>query len=169
MLTAWFEAGKIWYAEPNGRQELKGELEDSLVKTFRNNPSTPWLTQVGWVDAMQTLSGVTEKSTPIIAVMDSGVDVMHSDLKDAVYVNESGANKLCRDDFYGCNTTKAQKELLGDGNVYPTGTQDFGQTCPVGSENCEHGTHVAGIIAARSAESYVGLCPYCQILVVKVV
>ncbi len=168
-LKTWLDEGKIWYAEPNGKQKLNGELEDSLTSTFKDNESTPWLTQVGWVDALQTLAGVAQKSTPIIAVMDSGVDVLHPNLKEAVYVNESGANKLCKNDFYGCNTTKAQKELLGDGNVYPTGTQDFDQACPVGSENCEHGTHVAGIIAARGSDNFVGLCPYCQILVVKVV
>ena len=34
--------------------------------------------------------------------------------------------------------------------------------------NCSHGTHVAGIIAAEDS-GYIGICPYCSILVVKVV
>ena len=168
-LRTWMDEGRIWYAEPNVKQDLKGDIEDNLVKTFKDKTDTPWLTQVSWVEAIQKLATVEGKAQPIIAVMDSGVDVLHENLKDAIYINETGANKLCRNDYYGCNTTKAQKEVLGDGNVYPTGTQDYDQACPPQSENCQHGTHVAGIIGARGSETFVGMCPYCKILVVKVV
>jgi hypothetical protein len=168
-LRAWMQEGRIWFAEPNYRQDLKGEVEDRLIRDFQNNTTTPWLEQVGFVDAISSLANVPDKASPVIAVMDSGVDVEHPLLRDAVYRNELGQNKLCRGDIYGCNTTIAEKEQLGDGAVYPTGVEGFGQSCPFGSENCEHGTHVAGIIAANGSSDFTGLCPYCRILVVKVV
>ncbi len=169
-LKKWLDEGRIYYAEPNGRSEMKGALEDSIVQRFDDNQQlTPWLEQIAFIPAikqMATLSSIEEP--PVIAVMDSGVDVLHPNLRPAVYVNETGQNKLCKDDIFGCNTTVAKKENLGDGNVFPAGTSDFNQSC--GDEGqCQHGTHVAGIIAARDADDYVGMCPYCQILVVKVV
>jgi hypothetical protein len=169
-LRKWLDEGRIYYAEPNGKSEMKGALEDEIVERFRDNQQlTPWLEQIAFLPAIQQMGQLTSiEDPPVIAVMDSGVDVMHPNLRPAIYVNESGQNKLCKNDIFGCNTTVARKENLGDGKVYPAGTSDFGQSC--GEEGqCQHGTHVAGIIAARDADDYVGMCPYCQILVVKVV
>lgn len=169
-LRKWLEEGRIYYAEPNGKSEMKGALEDSIVDRFSGNKQlTPWLEQIAFIPAIQQMGQLTSiEEPPVIAVMDSGVDVLHPNLRPAIYVNETGQNKLCKDDIFGCNTTVAKKENLGDGNVFPAGTTDFNQSC--GDEGqCQHGTHVAGIIAARDADDYVGMCPYCQILVVKVV
>lgn len=169
-LRKWLDEGRIYYAEPNGRSEMKGALEDSIYDRFKDNQQmTPWLEQIAFLPAIQQMGQLASiEDPPVIAVMDSGVDVFHPNVRPAVYVNETGQNKLCKDDIYGCNTTVAKKENLGDGNVYPAGTSDFNQSC--GQEGqCQHGTHVAGIIAARDTDDYVGMCPYCQILVVKVV
>jgi len=169
-LRRWLDEGRIYYAEPNGKSALKDERDDEIIDRFDDDKRfTPWLQQIGYIGAIRQMSLLANKDeAPVIAVMDSGVDVMHPSLRSAIYVNTSGQNKLCKDDIYGCNTTVSKKENLGNGDVYPAGTSGFDQSC--GNEGqCQHGTHVAGIIAARDAEDYVGMCPYCQILVVKVV
>lgn len=167
-LEVWYAAKKIFYAEPNFARASMGETEDTLVQAFKGNAATPWLAQVGFTDAIQKIGASGALSQPLVAVMDSGVDVLHPNLKDAIFTNEQGQNKLCRGDVYGCNTTVEDKEVLGDGNVYPSGTNGFGEVC-LNEGQCDHGTHVAGIIAARNSTQYTGMCPYCKILVVKVV
>ncbi len=168
-LQQWLDSGRIWYAEPNGKSTLDGAFEDEIVERFRNNKlNTPWLEQVEFLPALQQVGALASYAEPVIAVMDSGVDVLHDSLSESIFINEQGQNKLCKDDIYGCNTTVAKKEVLGDGAIYPTGVEGFGVSCG-DNEQCQHGTHVAGIIGARNAERYIGMCPYCKILVVKVV
>lgn len=167
-ITDWYRQKKINYAEPNFKRSNQGETEDTIVDNFKGNALTPWLDQVSFVDAIQKIGTTGAKSEPLVAVMDSGVDVLHPNLKDAIFVNEAGMNKQCRGDIYGCNTTVEDKEVLGDGNVYPSGTSGYDEPC-LQEGQCDHGTHVTGIIAARNSADYTGMCPYCKILVVKVV
>lgn len=166
-LSKWYSDGLIWYAEPNYVSDLDGALEQDIIQTFDDPGNFPWLDQLSFIDAMRYFDGQPATSQPVIAVMDSGVDVEHDALKDRIFLNESGQNILCTDDLYGCDTTNPGKEFLGSGTVYPSGTSGFNESCGSRS-NCIHGTHVAGIIAAQSTE-YVGICPYCKILVVKLV
>src|SRR5690606_31214195 len=70
---------------------------------------------------------------------------------------------------YGCNTTQSQKGLLGNGDVHPVGTSAAGEACPESSMTCRHGTHVAGIIAAKPQNDYAGVCPHCQLMSVRIV
>ncbi|RYZ58925.1 MAG: hypothetical protein EOP07_05560 [Proteobacteria bacterium] len=168
-LDKWYAAKKIVFAEPNFQRATKGETEDKLISAFKGNNSTPWIEQVSFIDAIEKISTLGVKAEPLVAVMDSGVDVLHPNLKDSIFLNEEGQNKQCNGDIYGCNTTIATKDVLGDGSVYPTGTGGFGETCPLSSGQCEHGTHVAGIIGGRNSTEFTGMCPYCKILVVKVV
>ncbi len=168
-ISSWYEHKKIVFAEPNFKRATQGEVEDKIVASFKNNNETPWLEQVSFVDAIEKISTIGVKSEPLIAVMDSGVDVFHPNLRDSIYLNEEGQNKQCTGDIYGCNTTVAHKDDLGDGNVYPTSTSGFGERCASQSGQCEHGTHVAGIIGGRNSTEFSGMCPYCKILVVKVV
>lgn len=169
LLTKWAEEDSVWFAEPNYRQDLKGNVEDTIVQDFQGNLATPWLEEVSFVEAIQKMAAVENKDSPLIAVMDSGVDVEHPNLTEAIYRNEQGENKLCKGDLYGCNTTVAEKEVLGNGDVFPTGTSGFSQFCDAALGQCQHGTHVTGLIAARGSNEFTGMCPYCRILVVKVV
>lgn len=168
-LQSWYDSKKIVFAEPNSQRATKGATEDKLIRSFKGNTDTPWLEQVSFIDAIEKISTLAVKAEPLVAIMDSGVDVLHPNLKDAIFLNEEGQNKQCKGDIYGCNTTIATKEVLGDGSVYPTGTSNFGEQCPTSSGQCEHGTHVAGIIGGRNSTEFTGMCPYCKILVVKVV
>ncbi|MFW7377718.1 MAG: S8 family peptidase [Oligoflexus sp.] len=167
-ITSWYQKKLIWYAEPNYRSQLQGELEENIIENFSDETQYPWLAQVRFIDAIETMIEAPANDRPVIAVMDSGVDVTHPALTERVFFNEQGQNKLCRNDIYGCNTTVSYKDILGDGAAYPAGTGGFGEAC-LNRGNCWHGTHVAGIIAADGGSEYTGVCPYCRILNVKVV
>lgn len=69
----------------------------------------------------------TSKETPVVAVVDTGVDYNHEDLKDNMWVNPY-QDKLAGVHGYDC-----------------TGTFDNGEPM----DNHGHGTHCAGIIAAQ--------------------
>lgn len=95
----------------------------------------------------------------IVAVLDDGVDTAHADLRGSIWTNakEIPGNGIdddhngCVDDVHGCNV------LTGTGAVYLPG------------DGGEHGTHVAGIIAATADNGIggAGVAPGVTILPVK--
>jgi thermitase len=95
----------------------------------------------------------------IVAVLDTGIDLEHPDLKDKIWTNarEDPPNGLdddengCADDLHGCNFL-----------VTPPGTDP--------SDDHGHGTMVAGIIGARSnnGEGVAGVAWGVTLLPVKV-
>lgn len=130
----------------------------------------------------------TENRRPInIAVLDTGVDYAHPDLKNQMWVNERevAANNVdddgngVIDDIHGFDASLPMKANVG---IEPRpGAADLGgpgATCPDSSgrdqdpfaRNCGHGTHVAGIIAAEHGgdPSTLGVCPNCRIMSVRV-
>ena len=124
----------------------------------------------------------------LIAVFDSGIDYDHPALKGRIYENNDGKDYGCIDDQYGCNTTAADKETLGNGETRPWGTNPAereaqgggkkGGKCPnpqtEGYHSCPHGTHVAGIIVAdgeigeENPLKMAGVCPFCRVVNVRV-
>jgi subtilisin family serine protease len=153
--------------------------------------SSPWLSPMNIAKGFQIIASriaagtLTEsalsESAPVIAVMDSGVDYEHPALKNHMWVNDNEGQADCPGDTHGCDTTVNVKGSLGAGSsVHPYGLDEAGKVCdasdgsPVSKAiegNCHHGTHVAGIVAGEiSGEPSVpGICPYCQIMVIKVV
>ena len=92
----------------------------------------------------KALDGITVQLQPVtVAVLDTGVDATHPDLAGAVI---------------GGTTYLATNDPVCGSGVYPTGTDDN-----------SHGTHVAGIIAARSNNGIgiVGMAQNARILPVK--
>jgi subtilisin family serine protease len=104
----------------------------------------------------------TGDTSTVIAVLDTGVDVTHADLSPNLWVNPGEiANGVDDDDngyiddVNGCDFTDDNCQVLMDAPA---------------NDSRSHGTHVAGIAAARSGNSMgvAGACPQCSIMVLKI-
>ena len=183
------EQGKIWYAEPDRTSSLAVE---KLSPQFQKASQLLYhIDMIQLAPALEYLESLPPNSVnrPLVAVMDSGVDVEHPALKSQVvdlHKQSWSQARACPGDRYGCNTTVgSSKQRLGDGSVYPIGTTGFGQNCSQVSlsperqkdlsrtpteitKYCRHGTLVAGLVAGFSSLVY-GACPYCDIVPIKIV
>lgn len=184
VLSEWENEGSIWFAEPNEISRLSIE-DTSLTQLSKDYQSKQfWHRQVRVPEAFAAIAAnpagsVGEASIytdpPVVAVLDSGVDYEHPQLKDNIWVNSQVGAAGCVDDLHGCNTAKASKGRLGNGDVWPVLADGPGRECDAGnseqsSRKCDHGTHVAGIIAAKPiSTTYVaGICPMCKIMILRV-
>lgn len=113
---------------------------------------------IGWDLLLKDLS----KESVIVAVLDSGVDLNHPELKDHLWRND----KECGLD----------PKVDHDGNELPGDCTGWNFTEPRLSDEAKtptdldgHGTHVAGIIAAANNDSgTVGVNPNALIMAIKV-
>ena len=109
--------------------------------------------------------------SPLIAVLDSGVDYEHPALKKNMWVNPNVGKTKCGEDKHGCDTTMSELDgsTLGIGQPHPYGTSGPGQFCTYDYGNCAHGTQVAGLIVGSSRDyGMIGLCPMCKVMALKV-
>ena len=99
-----------------------------------------WMTADADIDAPEAWEHTTGNTTVIIAVVDSGVDLGHEDLRDKLVI--------------GHDSTP-----LGEGGA-PSGIH----------QSNSHGTNVAGIIAASTNNSLgvAGVCQMCLIMPVRI-
>ncbi len=114
---------KQWALENNGQVILKNisDLERVQVKGIPG-------VDIQWVDTSHIESS---KKELIVAVLDSGVDINHPDLKGRIWYNE----KLC------AGATNANAKACNGYNYLENNT--------LLTDDIGHGTHVAGIIAAN--------------------
>jgi subtilisin family serine protease len=131
------------------------------------DPSVRLNVATGAVDADSDVLEAWEQHTaaaePVIAVVDSGVDVTHPDLVPTLWVNpgEVAGNGI-DDDGNGYRDDVHGWDFAGnDATLIESNENLFGW---------DHGTHVAGIAAAaaNNAEGIAGVCPVCKIMVLKV-
>ncbi|HYH28221.1 MAG TPA: S8 family peptidase, partial [Actinomycetota bacterium] len=119
------------------------------------------------LEAWATQDGDDPPTTdpPVIAIVDSGVDVSHLDLAPNLWTNpdetlngaDDDGNGL-EDDLHGCDFTDSD-------------CSDPQLVDPPSVTGYEHGTHVAGIAAAERGDALtpvVGACPECEIMVLKI-
>jgi len=101
---------------------------------------------IDWEDGIKEIEA-NLKRTPVVAVVDMGVDLDHPELKDQIYKNEAE----CNSDGVAVGGTKEDK----DQNKYPGDCYgwNFAATDPLywqfPYDDKNHGTHIAGIIAAK--------------------
>ncbi len=92
----------------------------------------------------------------IVAVVDSGIDYHHEDLKAIMWVNIAERDGIdyvdddgngCVDDIYGCDVRSLVRSNLG---YYPgLGGPDYEKDRYMRPDGIGHGTHVAGVIGAQ--------------------
>ena len=113
------------------------------------------------VDGSEAQDGATGRGI-VVAVIDAGVDFGHPDLSHARWSN---SKEVCTGSSVGVDDD-------GNGYVDDCVGWDFGDedATPFDGTNDEHGTHVAGIIAARSDNNIgvAGIAPNVQIMDLKV-
>lgn len=101
-------------------------------------------------------SGQYGSPNVVVAVIDTGVDITHPDLKDGIFVNPGEIPGNGIDD---------------DGNGYIDDVNGWNtiQDVPLMSDPVGHGTHVAGTIGARlgNGEGIVGVAPGVRILPIR--
>lgn len=115
---------KQWYLRNTGQVITKNvsELERSFVKGSVG-------VDIGWVNPSELK--INSENEVIVAVIDSGIDLKHPDLKDRIWFN----SKLCKD------LTNVKNQPCHGWN-FINNTNDL-------KDDLGHGTHVAGIVAAN--------------------
>lgn len=184
ILAEWEASGKIWFAEPNWKSQVNGLFDD--YATSYEGSGNYWIDNIKAAEgykyiASQITAGALSESqliaqAPVIAIMDSGVDYEHPALKNRLWTTENSGSSDCQNDLHGCDTTFNSRGWLGRGtSIHPVGLEGAGEDCSSLAENrslfgnCRHGTHVAGIAAGSPDEGVFGICPICEIMIIKIV
>jgi subtilisin family serine protease len=145
------------YVEPNWIiQKFSSKYFEAGYQWGLRNIQHPYLQGILGLDvrADEAWALTANKSGPIVAVIDTGVDYTHPDLANNMWVNgyEIPGNGIDDDlngyidDIHGINVNE-RFDATGD---------------PMDSSTNSHGTHVAGIIAANG--SVLGLAPNSKIM-----
>ena len=152
------ELDVVDYAEPNYKVYMLEEAEGEICSNPTQNPLYKEQWGIGRlnISAMWNLPLVNRRR-PVIAIVDTGVDINHPDLKDNIWINpkEGDGNSAQDDDENG---------YVDDINGW-----NFIDNYLNVSDDNGHGTHVAGIAAAcNNALGIVGANPFAYIMPVKV-
>jgi len=113
------------------------------------------------VDGPEAWAAQTVHDPTVVAVIDTGVDIKHPDLRNSLWTNtaEQSGTAGVDDDHNG---------YIDDIHGWDFADHDKNPTPGTGMEN-SHGTHVAGIIAAEqdNSEGISGVCPDCRIMALR--
>lgn len=163
---------EVEYAEPNyiysiDNMQPVGPLltAEDVAKLQSNNPNKtkatftpndPLYSQQGYIQTVkadQVWQQTTGDTTQVIAILDTGVDWNHPDLKNKIWTNPNPA------------TTWNQDAILNDLRGW-----DFVNNDNNPMDDNGHGTHVAGIVAAETNNGIgiAGVCPKAKIMPIKV-
>lgn len=126
----------VEFAEPNYLVYTLGNEEPSIASIW-NDPlgSEQWGFGALNLHKMHDKPSVTTKR-PVIAILDTGIDITHPDLEDNIWTNELESN--------------GESSIDDDGNGFADdihGWDFVNQTARI-RDNNGHGTHCAGIAAA---------------------
>ena len=147
---------EVEFAEPNYR--VYAMADTHIADNYNDNPmvSQQWYLDSYGVKELWN-KPIINKERPIIAILDTGVDINHPDLKDNIWTNLVEA--------YGQNDTD------NDGNGFKNDVHGYDFINNTGEirDNNMHGTHVAGIAAASNNNmGIIGANPQALIMPITV-
>jgi VCBS repeat-containing protein len=139
----------VEFAEPNYILTVMAPMEEEITDQWG----------LSKIQAPQAWAEVTDPAPVVIGVVDTGIDRLHPDLTDNVWTNpgEIAGNGIDDDgngyidDWWGWDFTNSDNEPLDDHM---------------------HGTAVSSVAAGVDHQDdygVVGVCPWCQVMAVKVV
>lgn len=140
--------GQQWALRNTGQTVAPKYLQAGELLWAPNNP--PPAGSVGDIDAERAWNLVTDCSAVVVAVVDTGVDYRHQDLAASMWTDPTRSTPV-----HGASFVSDPAD-------------DNGADDPMDDNG--HGTHVAGIIAARGNDGVgaVGVCWSAKIMAVRV-
>ncbi len=155
LVTSLKELEEVEFAEPNYKMYT---MEAHLADDYGKNPyyDQQWGLAAYGVPTLWN-KPIVNSERPVVAVIDTGVDITHPDLQGNIWTNAMEANGV--EGFDNDNNG-----FKGDVHGY-----DFVSNSGKMRDNNMHGTHVAGIIAAANNDKgIIGANPQALIMPVTV-
>ena len=143
-VRAYENSPDVAYAEPNFRLQPAAAPNDPRFNELwgLNNTAQTGGTADADVDAPEVWNTTTGSANTVVAVIDEGIDTRHPDLRDNLWTNpgEIAGNRTDDDGNGYVDDVNGFDFANNDATVYDPD--------PITGQGDEHGTHVAGTIAA---------------------
>lgn len=167
---------RAFNAKSTGKEKSDRDLEQSKITSqiseVADEPSSllndPAISQV-WglkkMDAAKAWSITQGSQDIIVAVIDTGIDVLHEDLQQNLWTNPGESGKDAR------GKDKANNKIDDDNNGYVDDVHgwNFVNNNNLLTDNHGHGTHIAGTIGALggNGKGISGISPQVSLMVLK--